>query len=244
MPEGGGPELVFVRTFLKEERPGIIGISAVDQFARRLELPAPTILEARKVADGWVDNFEGQAIDAARWERFTFEGSGDGKLEVAGGQLRLRGLKGSRSGVRSKPGFTGESFTVEAAIGKVGATLPEAEQSRTPLGHAILAVLFDGSERNRLEWIMTSAGTFEAWAIVDGRGTRLDDGNLGTNIGNPTLGIVRRGDEFTFTVNGQEALRKTVKTFGRAFQVMLYGYSSSENNWDSVRVVAETANKP
>jgi len=56
--------------------------------------------------------------------------------------------------------------------------------------------------------------------------------------------ITRRGDEFTFTVNGQEALRKTVKTIGRNFQVMLYGYSSSENNWDSVRVVAETAPKP
>jgi hypothetical protein len=146
--------------------------------------------------------------------------------------------------VRSKTTFTGESITVEAAIGKAGETLPDAEQRGAPLGHAILALLFDGSERNRLEWIMTSAGTFEAWAIVNGQGARLDDGNLGTNIGNPTLGIVRRGDEFSFTVNGQEALRKTVKNLGRNFQLMLYGYSSSENNWDSVRVVAETANKP
>jgi len=239
----GGPDIIFVRSFLKEEKAGVIAINADNRIAKRQGLAAPAIVETRKPTDGWVDNFEGQAMDAARWERFTFEGGGDAKVEVAGGQLRLRGLKGSRSGVRSKQTFTGESFTVEATLGKVGTALPDSEQRGVPSGHAILTVLFDGSERNRLEWILTSEGTFEAWAIVDGRGARLDDQNLGTNIGNPSLGIVRRGDEFTFTVNGQEAFRKTVKNIGRDFQVMLYGYSSSENNWDSVRVVAETVNK-
>ena len=55
----------------------------------------------------------------------------------------------------------------------------------------------------------------------------------------------RRGDEFLFILNGpdsppQEAqigLKKTIKNLPRNFRVMLYGFGSSENNWDSVRVV-------
>jgi hypothetical protein len=38
-------------------------------------------------------------------------------------------------------------------------------------------------------------------------------------------------------LNGEAGLRKTIKNLPRAFHVMLYGFSSSENNWDSVRVV-------
>ena len=67
--------------------------------------------------------------------------------------------------------------------------------------------------------------------------------NLGTNVTNPTLGIVHRGDDFIFMVDGQELLRKTLKSLGRSFQVMLYGYSSSENNWDAVRVIAAPSNR-
>lgn len=240
----GGPNIVFVRTFLKAEKESVIGINANDQIARRVGLPAPTVVERAKITDGWSDEFDSKALDAAKWERFTFEGGGDGKVEAEGGQLRMRGPRGARSGVRSKQSFAADGFTVEATIGKVAAALPEPEQRSMPIGHAILTLLFDGSEQNRLEWIMTSEGTFEAWAIVNGQGERLDNRNLGTNILNPTLGITRRGDEFTFTVNGEEAIRKTLKIPGSTFQVMLYGYSSTENNWDSVRVLAQTANKP
>ncbi|HEY6189416.1 MAG TPA: serine hydrolase [Pyrinomonadaceae bacterium] len=240
----GGPNVIFVRTFLKAEKESVIGINAGDQIARRVGLPAPTVIETVKPTGGWSDDFDGQALDAAKWERFTFEGGDGGKVEVEAGRLRMRGARGSRSGIRSKQAFTGDSFTVEATIDRIGAALPEPEQRGLPIGHAILTLLFDGSELNRLEWIMTSEGTFEAWAIVNGQGERLDNRNLGTNILNPTLGIVRRGDEFTFTVNGEEALRKTLKNLRGAFQVMLYGYSSTENNWDSVRVLAETTNKP
>ena len=239
----GGPNVIFIRTFLKAEKESVIGINAGDQIARRVGLPAPAVIEPVKPTGGWSDDFDGKALDAAKWERFTFEG-GEGKVEVEAGRLRMRGARGSRSGIRSRQTFTGDSFTVEATIDRIGAALPEPEQRGMPIGHAILTLLFDGSEQNRLEWIMTSEGTFEAWAIVNGQGERLDNRNLGTNVLNPTLGIVRRGDEFTFTVNGEEALRKTVKNLRGAFQVMLYGYSSTENNWDSVRVLAETTSKP
>jgi hypothetical protein len=93
--------------------------------------------------------------------------------------------------------------------------------------------------------MLTSEGTFEAWSVVDGRGERLDDRKLGTKMKNPVLAIVRRGDEFLFVLNGpdsppQEAqvgLRKTIKNMPRTFHVMLYGFGTSENNWDALRVV-------
>jgi hypothetical protein len=239
----GGPNVTFVRTFLKAEKDSVIAINADDQIAGRIGLTAPTVVEPLKLTGGWIDDFNGKALDSAKWERFTFEGADDARVEVKGGQLRLRGARGSRSGVRSKQKFAGDSFTVEATIGKIGAAMPEPEQRGMPIGHGILTLLFDGSELNRLEWILTSAGTFEAWAIINGQGERLDSRNLGTNIINPTLGIVRRGDEFTFTVNGEEAIRRTLPNPGGAFQVMLYGYSSTENNWDAVRVQAQASNK-
>ena len=100
-----------------------------------------------------------------------------------------------------------------------------------------MTVLFDGSGRNRVEWLLTSEGLLEAWVMVDGRAERLDGRNLATKAKNPTLAIVRRGDEFLFMLNGQEGLRKNLKNMPRSFHVMLYGFGSSENNWDSVRVV-------
>ena len=80
---------------------------------------------------------------------------------------------------------------------------------------------------------------------MDGRGERLDNRKLGTKLKNPVLGVVRRGDEFLFVLNGpdspeeaaQVGLQKTIKNLPRTFRVMLYGFGSSENDWDAVRVV-------
>jgi hypothetical protein len=192
--------------------------------------------QAQPGAQEWSDGFDGDSLDSSKWELFNFAG-GNGKVEIRDGQLRLRGQTGARAGVRSKPAFTGERFIVEGTIAKVGEALPDLTTNKLPIGNAILTILFDGSGRNRIEWLLTSEGTFEAWAVVDGRGERLDNRKLGTKLRNPTLGIVRRGDEYLFMLNGQEGLRKTIKNLPRSFHVMLYGFGSSENNWDSVRVV-------
>jgi hypothetical protein len=195
--------------------------------------------------DDWGDEFGGASLDESKWERFTFEGGGGGKLELKDGQLRLRSANKTRAGVRSKQSFSADRFSVEARVAKVGPQLPDAGDRAGDLGFASLTVLFDSSGRNRIEWILTSEGTFEAWSMVDGRGERLDNRKLGTKLKNPVLGIVRRGDEFLFVLNGPESpaqdaqvgLTKTIKNLPRSFRVMLYGFGSSENNWDSVRVV-------
>jgi hypothetical protein len=195
--------------------------------------------------DQWGDEFNGAALDESKWERFTFEGGGGGKLEVAEGQLRLRSANKTRAGVRSKPTFVADRFSVEAVVAKVAPQLPDAGDRSPSIGFATLAILFDGSGRNRIEWINTSERTLEAWAVVDGVGERLDDRKLALKFDNPVLAIVRRGDEFLFVVNkpdgkpedAQIAFRKTVKNLPRTFRVMLYGFGSSQNNWDSVRVV-------
>jgi hypothetical protein len=200
--------------------------------------------------DQWGDEFDGSALDETRWERFTFEGGSGGKLELKDGQLRLRSINRSRSGVRSKQGFTSDRFSVEARVAKVGPQLPEPGDKSSNIGFAALTVLFDSAGRNRIEWILTSEGTFEAWAVVDGQGERLDNRKLGTKLKNPVLAIIRRDDEFLFVLNGpdspaedaQVGLTKTIKNLPRTFRVMLYGFGSSENNWDAVRVV--TPKKP
>jgi hypothetical protein len=184
----------------------------------------------------WIDNFDGQQLDANKWERFSFEGTSGGKLKVEDGELRMRGMTDSRSGVRSKQSFTGDRFIFEATITKVDMLLPAPNQTKT-LGTAVLTIMFDGSGRNRIEWMWTSEKTLEAWAVIDGAGERLDNRALGTKLKNPTLGIVRRGDQFLFMLNGQEGLSKIIKNMPRSFRVMLYGWSSAENHWDSVRVV-------
>jgi hypothetical protein len=187
--------------------------------------------------DEWGDDFNGSELDQTKWERFTFEGGSGGKLEMKDGQLRMRGVSGSRAGVRSKPTFVGDRFIVEATLAHVGANLPEPGRQGVPLGTAIVTVLFDGSGRNRIEWLLTSEGTFEAWSMVDGQGERLDNHKLGTKIKNPTLSIARKGDDYFFALNGQVGLQTTIKNLPRAFHVMLYGFGASENNWDSIRVV-------
>jgi hypothetical protein len=191
---------------------------------------------AAPAVDEWGDNFDGTALDSAKWELYNFEG-GNGKVEVKDGELRMRAHSGSRAGVRSKSSFKSDRFIVEATVAKVGTAMPEPNSSALPIGNAILTILFDGSGRNRIEWLLTSEGTFEAWSVIDGRGERLDNRGLGTKAKNPTIGIVRRGDEFFFMLNGEAGLKKTIKNLPKEFHVMLYGYSSSENNWDSVRVV-------
>jgi hypothetical protein len=193
----------------------------------------------------WTDEFNGDTLDAEKWERFSFEGGGGGKLEVKNGQLQMRSLGRTRAGVRSRRTFESERFIVEAALARVGAGLPEQGDRAAPLGFGTVTILFDGSGRNRIEWLLTSEGTLEAWSVVDGRGERLDNRKLGTKIKNPVLSIVRRGDEFLFVLNApdspaqdaQVGLTKVIKNMPRTFHVMLYGFGSSENNWDSVRVV-------
>jgi hypothetical protein len=193
----------------------------------------------------WADEFEGKALDESKWERFSFAGGGGGKLELKEGRLHLRSMSNTRSGVRSKQEFTGDRFSVEAGVAKVGNQILEPGDKSSPLGFAALTVLFDSGGRNRIEWIFTSEGTFEAWSVVDGQGERLDNRKLGTKLKNPVLAIVRRGDEFLFVLNGadsppqdaQVGLTKTIKNMPRSFRVMLYGFGSSENDWDSVRVV-------
>jgi len=153
----------------------------------------------------------------------------------------MRSVSGARAGVLSKPAFKGDHFIVEATLAKVGPTLPEPGQPNQVPGNGILTVMFDNSGRNRVEWLLTSEGLLEAWAMSDGRVERLDKRNLATRTKNPTLAIVRRGDEFLFMLNGQEGLRKNLTDMPRSFHVMLYGFGSSENNWDSVRVVTVKA---
>jgi hypothetical protein len=206
--------------------------------------PAPPAKAQAAAFNQWGDEFEGKALDDDKWERFSFEGGGGGKLEVKDGQLRLRSMNGTRSGVRSKQEFTAERFSVEANVARVGQQIHEPGDKSSPIGFAALTILFDGAGRNRIEWIVTSEGTFEAWAVVDGQGERLDNRKLGTKLKNPVLAVVRRGDEFLFILNGpdsppqdaQVGLTKTIKNLPRTFRVMLYGFGSSENDWDSVRI--------
>lgn len=200
--------------------------------------------QSNPAAEEWTASFESNSLDAAKWERFTFEGGAGGTFKVENGELRMRSVNGSRSGVRSKQKFTGDRFIVEATVAKVGAALPEPGSGGLTPGDANLTVLFDDSGRNRIEWIYTSEGTFEAWAVVNGQAERLDNRKLATKIHNPTLGIVRRGDEFLFMLNGQMGLQKTVKNLPQDFWLMLYGYGSSENNWSSARVVTTKRTQP
>lgn len=193
----------------------------------------------------WADDFSGDKLDAAKWEKFTFEGGGGGKLEVKNGEVQIRSASKTRAGIRSVKTFTGDRFIAEAQVAKVGDAYPEPNSNASTIGFAALTILFDGSGRNRIEWILTSEGTFEAWAITDGRGERLDNRKLGTKMKDPFLSVVRRGDEFLFVINSstgkpedaQVGLKATVKNMPKTFHLMLYGFGSSENNWNSARVV-------
>jgi hypothetical protein len=184
----------------------------------------------------WRDDFEADKLDETKWEPFTFEGGSGGKIEVNNKQLRMRGAGGSRSGVRSKQSFRGERFYVEGSLAKVGPRAPQAGEGSFPAGYAILTVLFDGNPANRIEWLLRSDGILEAWQSIDGRLTRLDRGNLATKEKTPQLGIARRGEKVYFMLNREVGLESTIRGLSLDFKVMLYGFGSSENNWESVVV--------
>jgi hypothetical protein len=219
----------------------LLALAAATPGAR----PAAQTAQQQPAFDEWADGFEGSALDESKWERFSFEGAGGGKLDFKEGELRIRGLNGSRAGVRSRQSFTGDRFSVEAKVARVGQQMLLPGDKGSPIGFASLTLLFDGSGRNRVEWILTSEGTFEAWSVVDGRGERLDNRKLGTKLKNPVIAIVRRGEEFLFVLNGpdsppeqaQVGLKKTIRNLPGTFRVMLYGFGSSQNEWNAVRVV-------
>jgi len=207
--------------------------------------PSQTSTQNKPQFEEWSDEFNGDQLDEKKWEKFTFEGGSGGKLEVKDGAVQIRSAGKTRAGIRTKDSFSGDRFAVEGRLSKVSAAYPEPGSRISTLGFGTLTILFDGSGRNRIEWMLTSEGTFEAWSIVDGRGERLDNKKLGTKMKNPVLLIVRKGDEFSFYINdpkgkpqdAQLGLTATVRNLPKSFHVMLYGYGSSENNWDGVRVV-------
>ncbi len=209
------------------------------------ETTEPAAQTKKPEVEEWKDDFSTDKLDEKKWEKFTFEGGSGGKLEVKNGELRIRSGNKTRAGVRSVKSFTGDRFIVEAQVAKVGAALPDPGSDSFLPGFANLTILFDGSGRNRVEWGLTSDGNFEAWVIRDGQGERLDNKNLATKMKNPYLSIVRRGDEFLFIINkpdgkpeeAQVGLTKVIKNMPKSFRVMLYGYGSSEDNWNSARVV-------
>ncbi|HWT00272.1 MAG TPA: hypothetical protein VN256_08490 [Pyrinomonadaceae bacterium] len=204
----------------------------------RAQTPQQPAQQANPAVAEWGDTFDGGKLDETKWERFTFEGGSGGKFEVKDGQLRMRGIPESRAGVRSRQEFTGDRFIVNATVSKVGAMMPKPDEAGGGKpGNAILTVLFDGSGRNRLEWLLTSEGQFEAWVMTDGRGERIDNRKMGTKAQNPTISIMRKGDEYFFALNGEIGLQRQLRDLPRAFRVMLYGFGTSENNWDSVSVV-------
>ena len=191
---------------------------------------------AQAAVDEWGDDFDVDGLNATKWEEYAFEGGSGGKIEVKDKQLRMRGMGGSRSGIRSKQSFRGDRFYVEATLAKVGVRNPQPGESGFPPGYAILTVLFDGNSVNRLEWILRSDGIFEAWQSFDGKLERFDNGKLATKERNPRLGIGRRGEQIFFMLNREVGLERTIRGLSTNFKVMLYGYGSSENNWDAVYV--------
>jgi hypothetical protein len=213
-----------------------------NSFAQETTKPTP---QPTPQFEEWADDFSGDKLDATKWEKFTFEGGSGGKLEVKDGEVRIRSANKTRAGIRSLQSFNADRFIAEAEVAKVGDAYPEPGSNASTIGFAALTILFDGSGRNRIEWILTSEGTFEAWAITDGRGERLDNRKLGTKMKDPVLSVVRRGDEFLFMINSangkpeeaQVGLKTTIKNMPKSFHLMLYGYGSSENNWSRARVV-------
>jgi len=190
---------------------------------------------AQPAVEEWKDDFDGDQLDETKWERYTFAGGG-GKAEVKDKQLRMRGGEGSRSGVRSRQSFGGERFFVQAALAKVGERAPQPGEQGMQAGTAILTVLFGGSTSNRIEWLVRSDGLFEAWVSVDGRMERVDNRKLATKAKSLWLGIGRRGDQVFLMVNDKVALEHTVRGLTPNFKVMLYGFGTTENIWDSVSV--------
>lgn len=199
-------------------------------------LSAPLTVQEVPNIEEWRDDFDGDKLDDTKWEPFTFEGGSGGKIEVKEKQLRMRGAGDSRSGVRTRRSFQGERFYVEGALAKVGQRAPRPGEGSFPAGFAIVTVLFNGDPANRLEWLLRSDGILEAWQSIDGRISRLDKGNLATKEKTPALGIARRGEKVYFMLNREVGLETTLRGLPLNFRVMLYGFGSSENNWESLAV--------
>lgn len=210
-------------------------ILAVTSSAAARQQPAQA-QGAQPAVEEWKDDFDGDKLDEAKWERYTFEGGGGGKVEVREKQLRMRGGEGSRSGVRSKQSFTGDRFFVQAHVTKVGERAPQPGEQGMQAGTGILTVLFGGSTNNRIEWLLRSDGIFEAWVSVDGRMERIDNRQLGTKAKSLWLGVGRKGDQIFLMVNDKVALERQVRGMGSDFKVMLYGFGTTETSWDAVTV--------
>lgn len=223
--------VALVRSFALIVLLSAVGVNAGAQQPAATQTPntQPTVEE-------WRDDFDGERLDESKWETYTFEGGGGGKIEVKDKQLRMRGAGGSRSGVRTKQTFHADTFRVEATLTKVGRRNPQPGEEAFPPGFAILTVLFDGNAANRIEWLLRSDGILEAWQNVDGRMERVDNRKLATKEKTATLGIVRGGERVIFLLNGEKGLEVTARGLSSNFKVMLYGFGSSENNWDSVTV--------
>lgn len=181
----------------------------------------------------WRDEFTGDALNEKDWEQYSMEGGGT--IKVSDGKLFTNGKSGSRAGIRSKKTFDAEKFIVSTKIAAITAGISEV--SGTPTGNAILSVMFDNNGTNRLEWVLTTEGRFEAWLMRDGKTIRLDGKNLGTKEKTPTIGIARRGDEFFFMLNGEIGFQKKIKNLPTEFRVMVYGYGTSNDEWDMISVI-------
>ena len=197
---------------------------------------SPATAAAQPKVEEWRDDFDGERLDESKWETYTFEGGGGLKIEVKDKQLRMRGAGGSRSGVRTKQTFNADVFRVDATLTKVGRRSPQPGEEAFQPGFAILTVLFDGNAANRVEWLLNSDGNLEAWQNVDGRMERVDKRNRATKEKTVTLGIVRDGERIIFLLNGEKGLEVTARGLSSNFKVMVYGFGSTENNWDSVSV--------
>ena len=91
-----------------------------------------TASTAQPAAEEWVASFDGNTLDETKWARFSLEGGTGGTFKVEGGQLHLRSVSGSRSGVRTKQKFKADRFIVEATLAKVGLALPESGKTGVP----------------------------------------------------------------------------------------------------------------
>lgn len=223
------------QTFSVRVVAAVAAILAASLSASGRQQPAPA-QGTQPAIEEWRDDFDGERLDETKWERYTFEGGG-GKAEVKEKQLRLRGGSGdSRSGVRSRQSFGGERFFVQAQVTKVGERAPQPGEQGMQVGTAILTILFGGNPTNRIEWLLRSDGSFEAWVNVDGRMERIDNRQLATKAKSLWLGVARRGDQIFLMVNDKVALERQVRGMSSDFKVMLYGFGTTETSWDGVTV--------
>src|SRR4051794_33024635 len=100
----------------------------------RQSSPQSSTAQPSPAFDQWADDFSGAALDETKWERFSFEGAGGGKLELKEGELRIRSMNGSRAGVRSKQSFAADRFSVEAKVARVGQQTLLPGDKGSPLG--------------------------------------------------------------------------------------------------------------